>query len=421
MPTWTRRSFLLTGVAAASAAVAGRSAEAVAGDEAYWREIQQAFDVDRTLINLNSGNSSPSPRVVHDTFKRALDSSNRLPAYYRDALARNMEAVRRELADEFGCDADELAITRNATESMHIVQCGLDLKPGDEVLTTDQDYSLMLWAWNQRALRDGLTVTRIQFPVPAAAEDLAGRFERAITPRTKVLHFCHMTNTTGQIFPVRDLSRLARKRGILSVVDGAQAVAHVPLHLHDLECDVYGTSLHKWLMAPHDTGFLYVRRERIAEIWPLHAERDIPNAHIQKFEEVGTHAAAPAAAIPAALAFYRAIGAERKAARLRLLSRRWIDALAGHPRVRVLTSLDPSQLFGMATIEIDGVNAQRLAQYLLDAHRIVVAAEVDQKRPGPVFEHQGLRVTPNVYTTLDEIDRFTEVMRGVLKNGVPAA
>src|SRR5689334_3349496 len=171
---------------AAQSASATAPAVRIAEDEAYWRSVQQAFDVDRTLINLNSGNSSSTPRVVHDAFKAYSDSTNRLPVYYRGLIEEKFEAVRRGLADAFGCAPEELALTRNATESLHIAQCGLDLKAGDEIVTTDQDYPRMLWAWEQRARRDGIRVRRIQFPVPAGAEDLLQRFEAALTPRTRV-------------------------------------------------------------------------------------------------------------------------------------------------------------------------------------------------------------------------------------------
>jgi selenocysteine lyase/cysteine desulfurase len=348
---WSRRAFLrlssalgtaalsarplgLEAVIAATASVADRSPDEAAQDESYWREIQQAFAVDRTLINLNSGNSSSTPRGVEEAFKRYLDFSNQLPVYYRGLIEQNFERVRRQLAEEFGCDAEEMAMTRNATEALQTAQCGLDLRPDDEVVTTDQDYTLMLWAWDQRARRDKIKVTRIQFPVPTTGDDLVTRFERAITPRTRVFHFPHITNTTGQLFPVRDLCRLARQRGILTIVDGAQAAAHFPFSLRELECDVYGTSLHKWLMAPHGTGFLYVRRESIGRLWPLHAELDSLRGDIRKFEEIGTHPAAARAAIADALLFHQAIGADRKAARLRYLTLRWANAggRANHER-----------------------------------------------------------------------------------------
>jgi selenocysteine lyase/cysteine desulfurase len=238
---WSRRAFLrLTGTAgtaalaaraygidevlAATAAVADRTPEEVAQDEFYWREIQQAFTLDRTLINLNNGNSCPSPLVVHEALKRYLDAANQAPVYYRGLQEQNKETARRRLAAEFGCSPEELAITRNSSEALQIAQNGLDLKPGDEVLTTEQDYGRMLTTWDQRQRREKIKVTKINFPVPTTADDLYQRFEKAITPQTKVLHFCHVTNLTSQLFPVQRLSRMARQRGILTIVDGAHAL-----------------------------------------------------------------------------------------------------------------------------------------------------------------------------------------------------
>ena len=227
---WSRRAFLrmsgavgtaafatasykdIEAIQAASSGVAGRTPEDIAQDEAYWREIQQGFTLDRTLTNLNNGNSCPSPRVVHEACKRYMDMANMLPVQYNGMIGRNIATVRRRLAAEFGCDVDELALTRNASESLQIAQNGLDLAPGDEILTTEQDYPRMLTTWDQRVRRDKIKVTRIQFPVPTTQDDLYQRFERAITPRTKVLHFSHITNLTGQLFPVQRLSRLARSR-----------------------------------------------------------------------------------------------------------------------------------------------------------------------------------------------------------------
>lgn len=429
---WNRRAFLrassavgagalvvrrqsLDAVTQATARLASQSPDVVAQDESYWREIRRAFALDPALINLNNGNSSPSPLIVHEAFKRHLDDTNRLPVHYRGLIEQRFDAVRRALADEFGCEAGEIALTRNATEALHIAQCGLDLRPGDEVVTTDQDYPRMLWMWDQRARRDGIVVKRIQFPVPTTSDDLMQRFAQALTPRTRVLHLCHITNVTGQIFPVRELSRLARLRGIVTIVDGAQAAAHVPFTLRDLECDVYGTSLHKWLMAPHGTGLLYVRRESIEKLWPLQAALDSLRGDIRKFEEIGTHPAAARAAIADALQFHQAIGVERKAARLRYLTLRWANVLRTHPRVRLLSSLDPGQTWGLATVAIDGVNAPTLVQLLFDKYRIVSSAAVSQALPGPVFDFQGLRVTPGIYTTLEEIDAFVRAIQDVLR------
>jgi len=425
---WTRRAFLqasaaasaagvassavrLEAVSTAGAALAQQSAEEVAVIEPYWREVRQAFALDPVLINLNNGNSSPSPQTVHEAFKRHLDDTNRLPVHYRTLIEQRFDEVRRELATEFGCEPAELAFTRNATEALHIAQLGLQLQPGDEVITTDQDYPRMLWLWDQRARRDGIVVKRVQFPVPATAADLMQRFESAITPRTRVLHFCHVTNTTGQLFPVRELSRLARSRGIVSIVDGAQAVAHVPFQLRDLECDLYGTSLHKWLMAPHGTGFLYVRRDTIERVWPLYAALDSMRGDIRKFEEIGTHPAAARAAIAEALTFHRAVGSERKAARLRYLTMRWVNGLRSRPQVRILSSLEPNETWGLASFAIQGVNAATVVPAMLEKHRIVVSAAVTQGVPGPVLDYSGIRVTLNIYTSIEEIDRFIDAIR----------
>jgi isopenicillin-N epimerase len=431
---WTRRTFLratsavgaaawavgrngLEEVSAASAAVADRAADEVAKDETYWREIQQAFTLDRTISNLNNGNSCPSPRVVHEAFKRYLDISNQAPVYYRGQIERNMETVRRRLAAEFGADPEEIAITRNASESLQIAQDGLDLKPGDEILTTHQDYPRMLTTWDQRQRRDKIKVTRIQFPVPTTQDDLYQRLESAVTPNTKVLHFCHVTNITAQLFPVQRLCRMARQRGITTIVDAAHSVAHFPFKLSELECDFAGTSLHKWLLAPHGTGMLYVRKDKIESTWPLQAVAERQNGDIRKFEQVGTGQAAPKAAIAEALAFHQAIGAERKAARLRYLTQYWASQVKDLPRVKIYTDLAPGQSWGIAYIGIDGIQARALNDFLWNKYRIIGQAMTAGAYPGQQYDYQGTRISPNVYTTLEELDTFVGAIKDVLKNG----
>ena len=391
----------------------GRSPAQVAADEDFWVQIQQAFTLDRTLINLNNGGVSPSPRVVMDALRRYLELSNQAPVYHMWRLLEpEIESVRRELAREFACDPEEMAITRNASEALEIVQLGLHLERGAEVLTTDQDYGRMLTTWEQRARREGIVVRPLRFPTPppepAALVEL---FERAITPRTRVIHFSHIVNITGQIFPVREICRLARARGIRTVVDGAHAFAQFPFTVRDLECDTYGTSLHKWLLAPIGTGFLYVRRELIPEIWPLMAAPSSMDDNIRKFEEIGTHPAANHNAIAEALEFHRAIGAERKAARLRYLRDRWMRRLADRPRVRLFTSFDPAQSCGLANVGIDGIDPGALTEYMWATRRIIVT-------PITHPDCTGIRVTPNVYTTVREVDLFAEAMEQVLEKGI---
>jgi isopenicillin-N epimerase len=429
----TRRQFLHTGgalgtavtvfrpdafarVNAAGAAVAARPVDEIAADESYWREIQQAFTLDRTFINLNNGYTCPTPRVVHEALKRYLDLSNQSPyTYMWQTLEPGIEAVRKRLAGEAGCDPEEMAITRNSSEALQIAQMGIDLRAGDEVVTTEQDYPRMLTTWDQRQRRDGIKVVKVGFPVPppGGLAELKSRLEKAITAKTKVIHFCHITNLTGQIFPVRDIARMARARGIKTIVDGAHAFAHFPYKLRDLECDYYGVSLHKWLLAPVGTGFLYVRKENIAGTWPLQAAPASRDADIRKFEEVGTHPAANHNAIAEALQFHQAIGTERRAARMRYLRARWQSRVEKLPGVRILTSPDPEQSCGLVNVALDGFDLRKVVSHLWTRHRISVTSA------GVEGQYQGLRITPNIYTTLEEIDTFAEAIESLVKSGLP--
>ncbi len=405
----------LARVVSAGRAADGRSPADVARDEDFWLEVQQAFTLDRTIINLNNGGVSPSPRIVQEAMRRYLEYSNTAPVYTMwQVLEPEIEAVRHRLAASFGCDPEEMAITRNASEALEIVQLGIPLERGDEVLTTTQDYPRMLTTWHQRERREGIVLRQISFPVPPPSpDDLADRVERAITPKTKVIHVCHITNLTGQIFPIRRIVRAARERGIEVIVDGAHAYAHFPFTRDELDCDYYGTSLHKWLLAPHGTGFLYVRKAKIERLWPLMAAPPEMNRDIRKFEEIGTHPAANHNAIAEALTFHEGLGAERKAARLRYLFQRWAKRLERQPKVKILTPYDAPQSCGLASFSVEGLDVNKLVTYLWDKHRIIVTPIVHQ-------EFTCVRVTPNVYTTVSEIDRFGDVMEELIRKGLPA-
>jgi isopenicillin-N epimerase len=427
----TRRSFLagagagllgaaFRGDAIARAAEAGgdaaqRPACELAADETYWGQIQRCFDNDRTVINFNNGGVCPTPTHVLEQMIRDLRFTNESPVQHMwRVLEPRVESVRRDLAREFGCDAEEIAITRNASEAMETLIFGIDLKPADEVIITDQNYPRMITSWEQRARREKIVVKKISFPIPLPSPSVfVDRVRQAITPRTKVIEFPQVTNLSGQVLPVRDVVRLGREKGIEAFIDGAHAFAHLPFKRDDLECDYFGCSLHKWLLAPIGTGFVYIRKAKQKTIWPMMGADPILDEDIRKYEQIGTHPAANHNAIAAALAFHRSIGTDRKIARLRYLRDRWAKPLlAADPRVKLWTPIgDGAASGGIALVQIQGIDSGRLFGYLWDKHRIVTS-------PTKHAQFEGVRISPNVYTTLDEVDLFADAMKQALAKGV---
>lgn len=383
-------------------------------DEDFWGEIQRAFDCDRSMVNLNNGGVSPSPTHVLDQMIRDLRFSNELPVIHMwQTLEPRIESVRRELAREFGCDPEEMAITRNASEANETMILGLDLKAGDEVIVTNQNYGRMITAWEQRVRRDGIVLKQVSVKLPPpSAEYIVEQFKAAVTPRTRVIEVTHITNLSGQIMPVRALVEWCRPRGIEVFVDGAHAFAHFPFTRDELGCDYYGTSLHKWLLAPIGTGFLYVRKARQKQLWPLMAAPESMDENIRKYEEIGTHPAANHNAISVALAFHQAIGGERKVARLRYLRDRWARrVIRESDRCRVLTPLDGPLGAGIGLVHVEGLDPNRLVGWMMEKHKIVVTPIVHA-------EFNGLRVTPNVYTTTREVDLFAEKLLAAVREGI---
>jgi len=392
----------------------GRSAAALADDDAFWGEVQRAFDIDRTLINLNNGGISPSPTHVVEQMIRDIRFVNALPVEHNwRVLEPRMEATRRELAAVFGCGSDEMAIVRNASEALETMIFGLDLQRGDEVLITNQNYGRMITSWEQRVRRDGIVLKQISFPVPLPSDaDFVRRVAEAITPRTKVIELTHITNLTGQILPIRDVVRLARPLGIAVFVDGAHAFAHFPFTRDDLECDYYGTSLHKWLHAPIGVGFLSVRKDKIPGLWSLFGSSAEQTGLIKKYEEIGTHPQANYNAVSTALAFHHTLGADRKIARLRFLRDHWARALlAVSDRVRVLTPLGPDVGGAIALVSVDGLEPGALGGWLMSKHQIVTTPIVHP-------EFTGLRITPNIYTQTRELDVFVDRMSTAIARGI---
>ena len=397
-------------IRAAASSVNGRTPEDVATDEDYWAEIRNAFSVDRNVVNMNNGYVSPSPRTVQDAMRRQLEYSDMGPYHTMvNVLERQVETVRRRLAEAAGCDSEEIAITRNSSEALENAQYGIDLKPGDEVLTTNQDYPRMIETFKQRVRREGIVLKLISFPVPTIGmDDLYRRFEQAVTPKTKVILVCHITNRTGQIFPVKRIAEMAHARNITVICDGAHAFSHFPFKISDLDVDYYGVSLHKWTYAPIGTGFLYVRKSRIASTWSMMASGETQKNDIRKFEEIGTHPAANHNAISEALIFNRNIGIDRKAARLRYLRDRWAHRLAQNPKCRILHSPDPAQSCGIGFLAFDKIDPGKVASALVSKYAIYTSVMNHE-------EYTGLRITPNIYTPPHDIDFFADAVEKELK------
>src|SRR3954466_2258730 len=405
---------LLKRVEAASKSIAHFTPEQAAMDEDYWSIIQNAFSVTRGIINLNNGGVSPSPRIVTEALVRYIWQQEDATAYTMwQILEPQSETIRTGLAELFGCDREEIAITRNASESLETLLMGMDLKPGDEILTTTQDYPRMLTTLRQREKRENLKLKLIQIPIPAKnLNEISAAFEKGITDRTRLILISHMINITGQITPVKAVCDMARARGIETIVDGAHSFAQFDFKQSDLGCDYFGTSLHKWIYAPKGTGMLYVKKDKIPKVWALMASDDHNRADIRKYEEIGTHSAAMRLAIGEAILFHNAIGGKRKEERLRYLSRYWMNKLKDVPKVGFNTSFDPAQSCAIANFKIDGVDPVALGGYLMSKHKIFTTPIVHE-------EFTGIRITPNVYTTLWELDRFCNVVGDVARTGLP--
>ena len=414
-PVSSRRLAEAIAIGAQLTAPKDRSPEDIARDETFWFAVQQAFTVDRGIVNLNNAGVCPAPAVVQNAMKRHLDKAHEGPPPHVlwKIQEPQIEAVRSQLAKTFGADPEEIALTRNASDGLEACQFGMELRAGDEVLTTTHDYPRMINAFKQRERREGIVLKQVEYPVPLSdGAEIVRLFESQITPKTRLILMCHVMNLTGEILPVNDVVAMARKRDVAVIVDGAHALAHFDFKISDLQCDYYGVSLHKWLLAPHGTGLLYIQRDRIKGVWPLMAAEEKLDGDIRKFEQMGTRAAAQYLAIADALQFHESIGAKNKEARLTYLRNSWLDRLRENDRLNLHTNVSPGMACAMATFSIDGLDSAKLTGWLWDKHRIFVTT-VGQG------SFHGIRVSPNVYTTLSELNRFCDAVERAMRDGLP--
>jgi selenocysteine lyase/cysteine desulfurase len=379
------------------------TADANADDEDFWAQIKHAYTVSPNIINLNNGGVSPQPRIVQETFEHYNRLSNEAPSYYMwRILDQGREALRSSLADFAGCDANELSINRNATEALDTVIFGIRLNKGDEVVLTKQDYPNMLNAWKWREKRDEIKLKFINLDLPSEDEEyFVKAFIDQFTNKTKVVHITHMINWTGQILPVKKIADEARKRNILVLVDGAHTFAHLDFKIPELNCDFFGTSLHKWLCAPFGNGMLYIRKELIASIAPMFPGNEPESDDIRKFEALGTRSFPTELATGRAIDFHLSIGSKRKQERLHYLKNYWAEKAMTINGVKIQSSLKPEWACALSIFSMQGKKPQEVEQFLFKEKGIhTVAIEWENI--------SGVRVTPHVYSSIRDLDKLVD-------------
>ena len=379
-----------------------------ARDEDYWHFIKQAYQSSANIINLNNGGVSPQPKVVQDAFEQFNRLSNEAPSYYMwRILDAGREPIRKKLAQMAGCSSEEIAINRNTTEALETIVFGLRLEKGDEVVVSKYDYPNMMNSWKQREARDGVVLKWVDLDMPMEDDDaIVKRYTDQFTSRTRLVHITHMINWTGQILPAKKITEAAHKKGIEVILDGAHTFGHIDFSLQDIGCDYFGTSLHKWLCAPFGTGFLYVKKEKISQLWTLFSNEDPNSDDIRKFEVLGTRSFPAEQGIGNAIEFHEAIGTERKQARLHFLKKYWMEKVQDVPGIVWYTSLLPQYSCALATFGISGKDPGVLSRELFEKYRIHA---VSIERQGV----QGIRVTPHVYTSLDNLDKLVVAIRSL--------
>lgn len=384
-------------------------AEQLASDEDFWLQIRNGYKLKPDYINLENGYYCIQPEEILESYIKHLREINLQGAYYmRTVQYDNKKAMTQRLADIAGCTTEEIIITRNTTESLDMIIGGLDWKPGDEAVMAQQDYGAMLDMFEQVSKRYGVVNKIISVPNhPKSDEEIISLYENAITPKTKLLMLCHMINITGQILPVKKICDMAHKKGVQVMVDGAHAFAHLDFKITDLNCDYYGASLHKWLSNPLGAGLLYVRKENISKVWPLLAESPKEPNDISRLNHTGTIPVHTDLAIANAADYYAKIGAKRKEERLRYLQNYWTKQVRNLPGIILNTPEDPARSCAIANVGIKGMKPAAMAERLLKQYGIYTVA-IDGKGV------QGCRITPNLYTTTKELDKFVKALKDMI-------
>ncbi len=386
--------------------VIGRDLMDVAKDEDFWLKVRGDYDLKPDYINLENGYYCFMPRQTMDHTIEHLRAVNYEGSYYMRTVQReNKNRVANKVAEIVGCSGEEVVITRNTTESLDIIIGGIHWNAGDEAVMAEQDYGAMLNHFDFVADRFGVVNKRVSLPNhPKNDAEIVDLYASAITSKTRILMVCHMINITGQVLPIRKITDMAHARGVEVMVDGAHAFSHISFQMKDLDCDYYGTSLHKWLSAPLGAGMLYVKKDKIDKVWPLLAERDLEPNDIHRLNHIGTHPVHTDLGILDAIEYQNTIGLERKEARLKYLQHYWTSQLRDVSRVVINSPVEMSRHGGIGNVGIDGIEPADLEKRLFAEYQIFTVAI---NRPGV----RGLRITPNIYTTTEELDSLVHAIK----------
>ncbi len=409
--TSTRRAFFRAAAVLPSSWNTFAAALKTAPAESYWQMVKRQFPLEEKLIYLNAANVCPASRPVMDRHLEYLRDFHANPSFQnRDKYFSMRESLRGKVARMLRVSADEIAFTRNTSEGSNIIVKGLDLKPGDEVLITDHNHPSNNDSWKIRARRDGFVVKSLAVPVPArSVDELISAFESAITPRTRVIAITHLTSTTGILYPAREISALARKRGIFMHVDGAQTFGALDVNLQEIGCDSYSTSAHKWLMVPLEAGLLYVRAERIPQVWPSIVTAGWTE-HLKgarKLEVFGQRDDPRIVALEASIDFVNLIGAGTVEQRMRALAGRCKSQLREIPAVELKTNLQPELSAGVIKFTLKGLLTSVAYDKLWERHRVSIAMTASG-------DAEGLRISPHVYNSMEEIEHAVQAVRELI-------
>lgn len=383
-----------------------KSAESLAVDDDFWSMLRNQYQLKPDYINLENGYYNLMPNPILEEYLKQLRSMNYEASFYkRIKMIDDKLMVRDSLANLVGCEKEELIITRNTTEGMDTVICGIDWKVGDEAIMAEQDYGAMLDMFKQQAKRFGMVNKIISIPNhPKSDEELVSLYENAITKNTKLIMLSHMINITGQILPVRKICDMAHAKGVKVLVDGAHAIAHFDFKISDLNCDFYASSLHKWLSVPLGAGMLYVQKSNIEALWPLFGENGYTINDVRKLNHTGTHPMHTELTIPFAINFYNTIGAKRKEERLQYLKQYWTSKVVGNSNIIINTPLEAARSCAIANVGIKNLAPAIMAETLLKKYKIWTVAI-------SYANVHGCRITPNVYTTTNELDQLVSALK----------